>query len=171
MKAMSLAVMAGVCWGVGELCTKMVLHTHKVGPVTAIAVRSTIALPLLWIAYLLVVQAWGMEPRAWWRTLDGGDIARLVLGSGLTAGAVAMICYYMALNLDDISRVKPVAFTLAPAVAVLLGWWLLKEPMTVRKGVAVAMILGGVVLLTGTGAPKPSAAAPQAGAAPAAPPH
>lgn len=153
MKAMMLAVLAGLCWGVGELCTKMVLHTHKIGPVTAIAWRSTIALPLLWLAWYVVVQRWGMEPRAGLRALEGGDLLRFVLGSGLTAGGIAMICYYMALNLDDISRVKPVAFTLAPAVAVVLGWWLLKEPMTLRKGIAVAMILGGVVLLTG----KPAA--------------
>jgi drug/metabolite transporter (DMT)-like permease len=32
---------------------------------------------------------------------------------------------------------------------VLLGWLVLHEPMTVKKGIAVAMILGGVVLLTG----------------------
>ncbi len=162
MKAIGLAVLAGVCWGVGELCTKMVLHTHRVGPITAIALRSTIALPLLWLAYVVAVPVMGAEPRTWWRSLEGADIARLVLGSGLLAGALAMICYYAALNLDDISRIKPIAFTLAPAVAVLLGWLLLGESMTLRKGLAVAMILGGVVLLTGNPAKAPAKAAPLA---------
>lgn len=156
MKAIHLAILAGLCWGVGELCTKMVLHTHRIGPVTAIAVRSTVALPVLWIAYVVAVHQLGSEPRGWWRALEAGDIARLVIGSGLVAGAGGMLLFYTALHLDDISRIKPVAFTVAPAVAVLLGWWLLGEPMSLRKGLAVLLILSGVVLLT-AGEPKPSA--------------
>jgi uncharacterized membrane protein len=60
-----------------------------------------------------------------------------------------MICFYAALNLDDVSRIKPIAFTVAPAVAVVLGWLLLHESMTARKALAVGLILLGVVLLTG----------------------
>jgi transporter family protein len=153
MKAIPLAILAGLCWGVGELCTKMVLQTHRIGPVTAIAVRSTIALPVLWIAYAIAVHQLGSEPRGWLRALEPGDLARLVIGSGLVAGAGGMLCFYAALHLDDISRIKPIAFTVAPAVAVLLGWWLLGEPMSLRKGLAVALILIGVGLLT-TGAAR-----------------
>jgi transporter family protein len=159
MNAVWLAVLAGACWGVGELCTKMVLHTHRIGPVTAIALRSTIALPVLWLAFLLIVQVGGAEPRSGWRSLETADWLKLVLGSGLVAGAGGMICFYAALNLGDISHIKPIAFTLAPAVAVVLGWMLLGEPMTMRKGIAVAMILSGVLLLTGGGAKTPAARA------------
>lgn len=151
MKAVLLAVAAGLCWGIGELCTKSVLQTHKIGPMTAIAVRSTIALPVIWLAWVAVVRALGIEARPSWRELGGGDLAKLILGSGLMAGAAGMILFYSALNLDEVSRIKPIAFTIAPATAVILGWRLLGESMTWRKGVAVAMILGGVVLLTGKG--------------------
>ncbi len=172
MKAIALAVLAGLCWGVGELCTKMVLHTHKVGPITAIAVRSTIALPLLWLAWWVLVDRMGVEPRAQWRALAPADVARFVLGSGLLAGGVAMICYYAALNLDDISRIKPIAFTLAPAVAAVLGWQLLGESMSARKAASIALIAVGVLLLASE-RPKhaaaavhgPDAAAPPAGVA------
>ena len=64
------------------------------------------------------------------------------------AGAVAMLCFYGALHHGPISKVKPVAFTLAPAVAVTLGWLLLGEAMTAKKAVAVLLIFAGVVLLT-----------------------
>lgn len=165
MKAVLLAVAAGCCWGVGELCTKMVLHTHRIGPITAIAVRSTIALPLLWVAYLLAVPLLGAEPRGWWSALTGADRARLILGSGLVAGGAAMILYYAALNLDDISRIKPIAFTIAPAVAAILGWRLLGEAMTPRKGMAIALILAGVLLLTGEKSRHAAAATPEGGAA------
>ena len=144
-----LAVAAGLCWGIGEVCTKMVLQTHRIGPLTAIAVRTTIALPILWVACVLAIYTYAAEPRDWWTTLTGADRARLVLGSGLVAGAAAMLFYYAALNLDDISRIKPIAFTIAPAVAALLGWRLLGEAMTTRKGLAIALILAGVLLLTG----------------------
>lgn len=149
MRGLALAVIAGLCWGIGELCTKSVLHTHRIGPVTAIALRSTIALPVLWLAWWVAVRGLGAEPRGGLRLLAGADLWKLVLGSGLLAGAAGMICFYAALNLDDISRIKPVAFTVAPAVAALLGWLVLQEPMTLRRGAAIALILAGVVLLTG----------------------
>jgi drug/metabolite transporter (DMT)-like permease len=53
--------------------------------------------------------------------------------------------------MGEISRVKPVAFTVAPATAVLLGWLVLGEPMTARKLIAVGLILAGVLMLTGSG--------------------
>ncbi|MCC7014905.1 MAG: EamA family transporter [Planctomycetes bacterium] len=148
MKAILLAVTAGLCWGVGELCTKSVLHGGRIGPLTAIAVRSTVALPLLWLAWYAAVHWLAFEARPAWRELPASDVAKLVLGSGLLAGGLAMICFYSALALDDVSRIKPIAFTVAPATAAVLGWMLLGEAMSWRKALAVALILGGVLLLT-----------------------
>ncbi|GAB4518885.1 MAG: hypothetical protein Tsb0013_22920 [Phycisphaerales bacterium] len=147
MNAVLLAIGAGLCWGVGELFTKSVLHTGKVGPITAICVRSTVALPVLWLAYALFVQWKGTEPRNW---TDAGTptLLKLTLGSGLVAGALAMLFFYGALSVGEVSRVKPIAFALAPALAVLLGWLVLHEPMSVRKGVAIVLIVAGVVLLS-----------------------
>ncbi len=150
MKAILFAVLAGLCWGVGEVCTKYALHSRQVGPVTAIALRSTVALPVLWLAYAIVVRGLRLEPAAWPRA-DRPVLLALGLGSGLVAGAAAMILFYSALNLGEISVVKPIAFTIAPATAVLIGWLALGESMTVRKAVAVGLILLGVALLTARG--------------------
>jgi transporter family protein len=89
-----------------------------------------------------------LEPREW---LAAGvpTLTKLVLGSGLIAGAFAMACFYGALHAGPISQVKPIAFTLAPVTAVLLGWLVLGEPMSVRKAIAVVLIIAGVLLLTG----------------------
>ncbi|MDX2114084.1 MAG: EamA family transporter [Planctomycetota bacterium] len=149
MKAVMLAVAAGLCWGIGELFTKSVLHTKQVGPITAITVRSTVALPVIWAAYAAAVYGVRSESPRWYREAETSTILKLVLGSGLIAGAAAMICFYTALSLAEVSKVKPIAFTLAPACAVLLGWLVLGETMTVRKAVAVSLILAGVLLLTG----------------------
>ena len=147
MKAVILAVLAGLGWGVGEFFTKQVLHTGRVGPLTAIAVRSTVALPILWIVYFTAAKL-RLEP-AGWTSAGAPTLAKLVLGSGLVAGAFAMACFYGALHAGPISQVKPIAFTLAPVTAVLLGWLVLGEPMSARKAVAVVLIGGGVLLLTG----------------------
>ncbi|MCI0631307.1 MAG: EamA family transporter [Phycisphaerales bacterium] len=150
MNAIILAVLAGLCWGIGEVFTKSVLHSGKIGPLTAIAVRTTVALPVLWLGYWIAVPMMKSEPVAWMKA-DGATLMKLILGSGLIAGAGGMICFYAALNLGEISRIKPVAFSLAPAVGVILGWLVLREPMTVQKAIGVALILAGVVLLTGNG--------------------
>jgi bacterial/archaeal transporter family protein len=148
MKAILFAVLAGLAWGVGEVFTKSVLHTGKVGPLTAIAVRTTIALPLLWLAYAIAVHGAKAEPREW-MSAGAPTLSKLAVGSGVVAGALGMIFFYAALNLGEISRVKPVAFAIAPATAVLLGWLALGEQMTAQKAIAVLLILAGVVLLTG----------------------
>lgn len=146
MKAILFAIGAGVCWGVGEVITKSVLHTGKIGPVTALAVRTTASLPLMWIAYMLVVHRFALEPKTWTST-PAPIMTKLLLGGGILAGGCGMICFYVALNLGEVSRIKPIAFTLAPAIGVTLGWLVLGEEMSVRKAVAVAMVLAGVVLL------------------------
>jgi bacterial/archaeal transporter family protein len=147
MNAILLAIGAGLCWGVGEVFTRSVLHTKQIGPLTAIAVRTTVALPALWLAYWLAAHVTKAEPRGWIRA-DPATLAKLVLGSGLMAGAGGMICFYAALNLGEVSRIKPIAFSIAPAVGVLLGWLALGEEMNARKLAAVGLILAGVVLLT-----------------------
>jgi transporter family protein len=150
MKPYLFAIAAGLCWAVGELFTKSVLGTHKIGPVTAIAFRTTVAIPVLWLAYFIAVHRWRLstEP-ADWMSAGWPTLGKLALGGGLIAGAAGMLFFYAALSLGEISRMKPIAFATAPAVAVLLGWLILKEPMTVRKAVGAGVILIGVFLLTG----------------------
>jgi drug/metabolite transporter (DMT)-like permease len=152
--ALLLAALAGLFWGIGEVFTRSALHSHQVGPLTAIAIRSTVALPLLWVAWAtcsgaLAAAPLGLRAEPALLDADRSVILKLVLGSGVIAGAVAMICFYGALSLGEVSRIKPVAFALAPATAVILGWLVLGESMTLRKAGAVALILAGVVLLTG----------------------
>ncbi len=147
MRAIVFALLAGLCWGVGELFTKSVLHTGRIGPLTAIALRSTVALPLLWLAYFIAVHQAKVEPRDWFRA-DWPTLLKLCLGSGIAAGAAGMIFFYASLHLGEISRVKPIAFTVAPTVAVVLGMLVLGEEMTLRKMIAVALVVAGVVMLS-----------------------
>lgn len=153
--AVVLAVIAGLCWGVGEVCTKSVLHTGRIGPFMALALRTTVALPLIWIAWVAAAR---LAPDAAGRGVEALGVkwwALLLIGSGVVAGALAAISFYAALSLGEVSRVKPIAFAVAPAAGVVLGWLVLGEGMTARKALGVALILMGVVLLGwNTAAPR-----------------
>ncbi len=142
------AILAGLGWGIGELFTKSILNSGRMGSFSVLAVRTTIALPFLWFAWWTVSRSIAPEPTGWTRA-GSGLWFKLIVGSGLIAGAGAALCFFTALRLGEISRVKPIAFSLAPATAVLLGSIVFQEPLTLRKIVAVGLILTGVILLAG----------------------
>ena len=152
MKAILFAVLAGLCWGVGEVFTRSVLHTKQIGPITAIALRSTVAIPVLWGVWAWWVASRGAEPLAFWRA-DSAVLWKLALGSGLAAGAGGMLFFYLALSFGEVGRVKPIAFALAPAVGAGLGVLFLGEALSLRKLVGIALVLAGVVVIAtgGTG--------------------
>ena len=66
MIPIAFAVLAGLFWGIGELCAKSALKSHEIGPLTAIAVRTVVALPIM---------------------LVFASLQRFIVG-GLTSGAV-----------------------------------------------------------------------------------
>jgi drug/metabolite transporter (DMT)-like permease len=161
MKAVLLAVGAGLCWGIGEVCTRSALHGGRIGPIGAITVRSLVAVPLLLLVFWLMTRGFaGLRTEPALSGADGATWAKVTLGSGLVAGGLAMVLFYSALSLGEVSVVKPIAFSVAPAVGVLLGWLILGEAMDWRKAAAVGLILAGVVLLTTSRPPAANAITP-----------
>lgn len=155
------AVLAGLCWGVGEVCARGVLHGGKIGPFLAVAIRSSVALPLIWLAF---GAAHRVAPAASGRGLGAlttREWVLLLVGSGVVAGAAAMICFYISISLGEVSKMKPIAFTVAPVAAVILGAMFLGEALTVRKVVAVCLVITGVMLLATGGHGKPEGHAVQ----------
>ncbi len=148
MWAIICAIGAGLCWGVGELMTKAVLHTKEIGPITLVALRTALALPILIAAQLIAVRLSPAEPADWHARLSGATWAKATLGTGLLAGAAALVLFYVALSLGEISRVKPISFGVAPLTAALLAVVFLGEPMTARKAAGVACVIVGIVALT-----------------------
>lgn len=158
MPAVFFAIIAGLCWGIGEVCAKAVLHTGKIGPFAAVAIRTSLALPVLWIAFWIANRTAPMRSGRGVGQLNLREWTLLLGGSGLIAGAFAMIAFYISISLGEVSKMKPIAFSIAPASAVLLGAMFLGESITAKKLVAVALILSGVLLLsleTSSKNPKP----------------
>jgi uncharacterized membrane protein len=146
VKAVLFAVLAGVCWGVGELFTKSVLHSGKVGPMTVLMARAIVALPPALIAYVVAYSLLKTEPAEWWKA-GSSVMLKLAVGSALLAGFAGVFFFYLGLASGQISVVKPIAFTVGPAVAVVLAWMMLDEPLGVLRLIGVAMVLTGVVLI------------------------
>tara|TARA_B100001059_G_scaffold231826_1_gene268435 strand:+ start:1207 stop:1611 length:405 start_codon:yes stop_codon:yes gene_type:complete len=116
---------------------------------TALLIRALVALPVIVLAWWLMVKGIGtLDPEPSIREMDLVSWVKVVVGSGLLAGAIGIIFFYVALSVGDLSVVKPVAFAVAPLVAVLLGWLVLGETMDLRKVAAVLLIVAGVVLLS-----------------------
>lgn len=148
MPPVFFAILAGLCWGVGEVCAKAVLHTGKIGPFAAVAIRTSLALPILWVAFWIAHKVSPDRAGQGVGSLTLKDWTLLLGGSGIVAGAFAMIAFYVSISMGEVSRMKPVAFSVAPVSAVLLGAIFLGESLSARKLLAVAMILAGVVLLS-----------------------
>lgn len=157
MTAIFLAILAGLCWGIGEIFTKSALNSRQIGPMAILLVRALITLPPAAIAYYAAAHITRSETSSWWRDMSPGIWLRLVVGSGLMAGFAGVFFFYLGLAAPggEISRIRPIAFSLAPASAVLLGWLLLGEEMTIRKAVAVTLIVVGIVMLSGKGHAAP----------------
>ncbi|MEI7656488.1 MAG: EamA family transporter [Phycisphaerae bacterium] len=151
MLAIVMAVLAGLCWGVGEIFTKKALNTGQVGPMAVLLVRTVTTLPMAAAAYWVSMDVWKWERPGWATNATPQVWLMLTLGSGLLAGFAGVFFFYMGLASPggDISRIRPIAFALSPATAVLLGWVMLGEGMSLRKGIACLLIISGIVLLTG----------------------
>lgn len=145
-KAILFAALAGLCWGIGEVLGKQVLSSRQVGPFALVLARAAGAVPLALLAFYLAAHTFRAEPATWWRA-DGPVLWKLLLGPVLMAGFGGVLFFYLGLRYGDISVVKPISFVLAPLFAVLLGWLLLREPMSPQKGLGVALGLVGVVLI------------------------
>jgi uncharacterized membrane protein len=159
MAAIIYAVLAGLCWGIGELCAKSALKSQEVGPMMAIAIRATVGLPIVWLAWLATAKGW-LEPLGVPSARESANVLqasagtwwKLVVGAGIFAGALGLAFFYLALSSGEISQVKPVAFALAPTFAAAGAFALLGEEITVRRVLGLVLVVIGVVVLTGGGA-------------------
>lgn len=166
MLAILCAILAGLCWGVGEIFTKSAINTREIGPLGTAFLRAAVTLPLAAIGFWVAHAVLKTEPMRWWSA--GGEVGgvgggggamrtstwlKIIIGSGVLAGFGGVFFFYLGLSFPggDISLLRPIAFGLAPATAVLLGWWFLGEGMTMQKGLAVVLIVVGIGLLAGGG--------------------
>ena len=124
-------------WGSVPILEKVGLATTD--PTVGVFVRSggVVAGALL---VGLVANPWRAMVQTPWRSV------LLLAGGGFLASFIGQITFYQALKAGEVSRVSPLVGAY-PLVAALLGWWLLREPLTLPRVLGVLLIVGGVLLL------------------------
>jgi len=139
MKPQLFALFAALSWGIGGYFEKKGLHLGNLAPQVGVTIRTAVA---------LVVLAVVSSP--YWKTVPGAgprSLLYMVIGGGVLAGSLGMLCFYAAIKGAPLGRVMPIAFT-APLFGVLMGILFGGEPLTVKAVLGTTLTVGGIVLLT-----------------------
>jgi transporter family protein len=139
MKPQLFALLTAIAWGVGGYFEKKGLQLGNLSPQMGITIRTAVAFVIL-----------GAVSFSEWRNLpQAGSKALLymVIGGGVVAGAVGMLCFYIALKGAPLTKVMPIAFT-SPLFGALMGFAFGGEPLTVKTILGMVLTIGGIVLLT-----------------------
>ncbi len=139
MKSELLALFTAIAWGVGGYFEKKGLHLGNLSPTMGITIRTATALVILAIASF---PQWKTVPQAGPKAL-----LYMIIGGGVVAGSVGMLCYYSAIKGAPLTRVMPIAFT-SPFFGALMGIMLGGEPVTFKAVAGMALTIAGIVVLT-----------------------
>ncbi len=139
MKPQLFALFTAICWGVGGYFEKKGLNLGNLSPTMGITIRTAVALVILGIASY---PQWKTIPQAGSKAL-----LYMIIGGGVVAGAIGMLCYYMSIKGAPLTKVMPIAFT-SPLFGALMGLIFGAESLTVKTALGMGMTIGGIVLLT-----------------------
>lgn len=115
---------------------------RKTDSTVATAIRTIVVLIFSW-GMVFIVGSQGQL-----HTVERETVVFLVL-SGLATGA-SWLCYYRALQLGSVSRVVPIDKS-STVLTIVLAAVLLKESVSLTKGIGAGLIAAGTLLMTETG--------------------
>jgi transporter family protein len=139
MKPQFFALLTAMAWGIGGYFEKKGLHLGNLSPQMGITIRTATALVIL---AAVSYPQWKTVPQA-----GGKALTMMILGGGVLAGSVGMLCFYTAIKGAPLSRVMPIAFT-SPLFGALMGILFAGEPLTWKVVVGMLMTVGGIIVLT-----------------------
>ncbi len=139
MKPVFFALLAAISWGVGGYFEKKGLHMGNLSPQMGITIRTGVALIVL-----------GFISTPYWKSLahvGTKALLHIIIGGGVVAGAVGMLCFYAAIKGAPLSRVMPIAFT-SPLFGAMMGIVYGGEQLTPKTAIGIAMTVGGIIVLS-----------------------
>lgn len=137
MNAFLWALLTAGIWGMVPLMEK--IGIQSVPPGVGVLVRSC------GVVLGLVIFSVFWSPWAALRTIRWSSIVLLMAG-GFLASFVGQWAFYHALKLGAVSQITPVAGAY-PLIAAILGWCVLREPITLSRVLGVCCVVVGVILL------------------------
>ena len=139
MKPQIFALLTAAAWGIGGYFEKKGLHMGNLSPQVGITIRTAVA---------LVVLGFVSAPHLKSITQAGPKaLAYMIIGGGVVAGSIGMLCFYTALKGAPLTKVMPIAFT-SPMFGAMLALTLGGEPLTIKTVLGMLMTVGGIILLT-----------------------
>jgi len=138
-KPIIYAILTAMAWGVGGYFEKKGLHLGNLPPQLGITIRTFVALIILGAVSF---PHWGKIATAGPKALT-----YMVIGGGVVAGSVGMLCFYAAIKGAPLTKVMPIAFT-SPLFGALMGIILGGEPLTLKTIIGMLMTIGGIIVLT-----------------------
>jgi transporter family protein len=139
MNPQLFALLTAIAWGVGGYFEKKGLHLGNLSPQVGITIRTAVALIIL---SAVSFPEWKQIPSAGSKAL-----VYMVVGGGIVAGAIGMLCYYLAIKGAPLGKVMPIAFT-SPLFGALMGLWLGGETFSLKTAIGMVMTIGGIIVLT-----------------------
>lgn len=139
MKPQLFALLTAICWGVGGYFEKKGLHLGNLSPTMGITIRTLVAFLILGIASF---PQWKTLPQAGTKAL-----LYMIIGGGVVAGAVGMLCFYTAIKGAPLTKVMPIAFT-SPLFGALMGLMMGGEPLTLKTVIGTLLTIAGIIVLT-----------------------
>jgi transporter family protein len=139
MNPQLLALLTAMAWGIGGFFEKKGLHLGGLSPQMGITLRTAVAVVIL-----------GAISFPQWKTLAQAgtkSILMMVIGGGVLAGAIGMLCYYAAIKGAPLNKVMPIAFT-SPLFSVLMGVIFGGEQLSLKTGLGALLTLAGIITLT-----------------------
>ena len=139
MKPQLFALVTATAWGVGGYFEKKGLHMGNLAPQMGITIRTFVALIIL-----------GIVSMPYWKTIPQARtkaLAYMIIGGGIVAGSVGMLCFYHALKAGNLDQVMPIAFT-SPLFGAMMGIIFAGEPLTFKTGAGILLTISGIVVLT-----------------------
>lgn len=139
MKPQVFALLTAIAWGVGGYFEKKGLHLGNLSPEMGITLRTVVALILL-----------GAVSFPQWKTVSQAGpkaLLYMIVGGGVVAGAMGMLCFYKAIKGAPLTQVMPIAFT-SPLFGALMGIIFGGEPLTFKAVAGLLLTLSGIIVLT-----------------------
>jgi len=139
MKPILFAILTSMAWGIGGYFEKKGLHMGNLSPQLGITIRTAVALLIL-----------GAVSYPDWKLIGNAGpkaLLYMVVGGGIVAGSVGMLCFYMAIKGAPLSTIMPIAFT-SPFFGALMGIVYGGEPLEVKTIVGMLLTISGIVVLT-----------------------
>jgi transporter family protein len=138
MKPQIFALLTAIAWGVGGYFEKKGLHMGNLSPQVGITIRTVVAFIIL---AAVSFPQWKTIPQAGTKAL-----LYMVIGGGVVAGAVGMLCFYTALKGAPLTQVMPIAFT-SPLFGAIMGLIFSHDPLTAKTIIGMIMTVGGIIIL------------------------